>query len=395
MSVCPSCGKENPPDAEFCQYCNQPLETPGKPPRLLSQIQGLIPAEPVITSGRLRDSDSQLAAGLAVSSGVVSEKGGRSEPETAVAITGAVVDDITEGQVEGAEEPAFKPTPPPPSPTVVSAPAPTGGRNALAIIASIFIGVILFGSIGNLLAPATPSVSTSVKNAYTFIEILSSSSRVLLAWDYDPATQAELELLAQPILQHLQQKQVNTVFMSLRPFGPSVAADAYNLSSRLGAANNMVVASPNPVEFGFIPGETAALRSLTLSPVMASNQPVLSAQASGIRPTETIDAFDLIIEFSSDFASSQQWAEQVSVRTKKPLIVAASGAVAPALLPYEQTGQIRVLLSGYPDALAYESLIGQRGPAYQQASAQTLALLAFLGVLFFAAFRSLFSSSKH
>jgi len=132
----------------------------------------------------------------------------------------------------------------------------------------------------------------------------------------------------------------------------------------------------------FGPDQPVALQMLEIPPAM-------SALATGMHPAETIDAFDLIIEFSSDMASSQQWVEQIAVRSETPLLVAASGAVAPALRPYEQTGQIRVLLSGYPDALAYEFLLGRKGPARAQATAQTLALLLLVGVLFLAAFRSL------
>jgi hypothetical protein len=197
-----------------------------------------------------------------------------------------------------------------------------------------------------------------------------------------------LQLLAQPILQHLQRRRAHLVFMSLRPFGPSIASDALKLS-RQWLPPHMVDIGPAPVEFGFIPGENAALQSLALSPVIASNRPMMSAAATGISPAQTIDAFDLIIEFSSDLASSQQWVEQIAVRSQTPLIVAASGAVAPVLRPYEQTRQIRVLLSGYPDALAYEFLLGQEGPAHAQSTAQTLAIMTFLAIIFLAAFRSL------
>jgi hypothetical protein len=267
-------------------------------------------------------------------------------------------------------------------------PPPASDRDwTLPIIAGVFFALILLGSLWNVLSPAGATLRPSVKNAYTFIEILEPGANVLVAWDYDPATQGELQLLARPILQHLQRKGANTVFMSLRPFGPNVATDAYQLSQE--TPPHFPAAAPNPVEFGFIPGENVALRSLALSPVIASNQPAMSARATGMHPSETIDAFNLINEFSANVANTQQWVEQIAVRSEKPLIVAASGAAAPVLRPYEQTGQIRALLSGYPDALAYETLLGKQGPAYAQASAQTLALLAFLGILFLAAFRSL------
>ena len=385
--ICPHCGKENPEGAEICQHCGERL-TPARPPRLLSQIQGLIPAEPVITSGRLHDPDillpdNSIPKQLPPPPPQEAQPESPEPPVTAMAAGVAVAAAADDAEVETEVAPESEP------PELVPPPSSPSPKNvAQPLIAGLFFAVIILGGVWNLLAPAGAPLRPSVKDAYAFIEILPPNARVLLAWDYDPATQGEMQLLAQPILQHLQRKGASAVYMSLRPFGPNVAADAFNFSQRWRPPN-MASAGPPPVAFGFIPGENAALRSLALSPVIASNQPAMSALATGMHPAETIDAFDLIIEFSSDMASSQQWVEQIAVRSETPLLVAASGAVAPALRPYEQTGQIRVLLSGYPDALAYEFLLGRKGPARAQATAQTLALLLLVGVLFLAAFRSL------
>jgi len=379
MKICPHCGAENPDDAEFCYQCNELLAGSGKPPRLLSQIQGLIPAEPVITSGRLRNPPLDLPR-VKLGERDIPTATQANEPITAP--KKRQPSKTKPGISRHAQKTEPRLTPPPPRTS------PRKQLSTLTIVAGIILGLVLLGSLTNLLTPSQPFISNSAKNAYSFIEILPPSARVLLSWDYDPATQGEMELLAQPILQHLLRKRVQTVSMSLRPLGPGVATDAYSLSYRLGA-KNVVAAAPPPVNFGFIPGENVALRSLTLSPVTTSSRPTQMAQATGLKQKETINAFDLIIEFSSDFANSQQWVEQVSVRSQSPLIVVASGAVAPALQPYEQTGQIRVLLSGYPDALAYEELLGQNGPAHHQATAQTLAQLALLGIIILAAFHSL------
>jgi hypothetical protein len=104
---------------------------------------------------------------------------------------------------------------------------------------------------------------------------------------------------------------------------------------------------------------------------------------------EPITAFDLIIEFSAETAASRQWVEQIAARQPVPLIVAASGAVAPALEPYAQTGQIVALLSGYPDALAYEALLGIPGTATGRQMAQNAVHLLVVAVVIAALIRSL------
>ena len=88
-----------------------------------------------------------------------------------------------------------------------------------------------------------------------------------------------------------------------------------------------------------------------------------------------------MIEFSAETSATQEWVEQIAVRQNVPLIVAASGAIAPTLRPYTQTGQIAALLEGYPDALAYEGLIGYRQETGQRQTAFSLVQGAFLALI--------------
>ena len=365
MTFCPHCGKENPEDAIQCQHCGEPLETAGPPPRLLSQIQGLLLPEPVITTGRLQDPAHALPIDQWPPTFV------QSEPEPAPATP---------------SEPP--PSPPPPSQSPSSATRDTSQR-MLWTVAAFFFLLALGGSLWPKSHTQPAAVFPSAKNAYAFIEVLPPDARVLVAWDYDPATQGELRLLAQPILYHLQRRNITTTFVSLTPFGPNMAADtlAYNMLHEPAIASH----APLPVQLGYLPGEEVALRSLVHSPIRTSNRPAYTAQALQLDPTATLtQTVHLVIEFSSDFGRTQAWVEQVAARSQVPLVVAASAAVAPMLRPYEQTGQIRALLSGYGDALAYEHMLGiQRGPAIQQALSQSLLTAALIGVVLVAGVRSI------
>lgn len=377
--ICPHCGQETPDVGDVCEHCGGALLPEVRPPRLLSQIQGLILPEPVISVGRLHHPDVTLPPALLPERLDVVLP----EPEPQAAAEGHVVDLDEEADDGAGQQEGFPPPPPPPPPALQAQPNLT-----MAIIASAMLALIVAGSLWNVLGNAGAAMRPAVKEAYTFIEILPDDAQVLVAWDYDPATQGEMRLLAQPLLHHLQRRGVKIVSMSLRPFGPDVATDAMAFSARWQALDSRSL-GPAPSSLGFIPGDALALRSLALSPVLASSQPSMSAQATGMRQDETVERFDLVIEFSADYASSRHWIEQVAVRSSSRLLVAASGAIAPSLRPYEQSGQIRALLAGYPDALAYESLLNQVGPARAQVTAQTLALFFILGVVLLAALRSI------
>lgn len=329
MIICPRCETSNPPDAEECARCGRPLAIP--PPRLLAQIQGLIPAEPIVSSGQLKP-------------------GTEASWEQAARVA---------NQIE---------TPPPPVPP---SPATQAGPPPRWLAAGVFLAILfgfLFPSFASDLPPRRPGVET----AFHLIDILPPGARVLLAWDYEPTTQGEMQLLAQPILQHLQQRQALVADVSLRPLGPGVAADARRLASAWRPPGVAAEGLP-PVNLGFIPGNAAALQALVIAPTAAASLPGDSLTAMDME--DVLDAFDLIIEFSAESSASQQWIEQIAARQPVLLIVAASGAIAPVLEPYAQSGQLTALLAGYPDALAYESLLGQVGPATSQQTPQTLAHL--------------------
>jgi hypothetical protein len=197
-----------------------------------------------------------------------------------------------------------------------------------------------------------------------------------------------MQLLAQPLLRHLQSRRVVLVNVSLRPLGPAMAAAAF------AELETIVPLLQPPVDLGFLPGESAALQALALAPAGVSTLSATDRNRLALAADEPIAAFDLLIEFSAETATSRQWVEQIAARQPVPLIVAASGAVAPALEPYAQTGQIAALLSGYPDALAYEALLGVSGTATARQTAQNAVHLLVLGIVVAALIRAFFRRSS-
>ena len=430
MNVCPQCGRENAPTARVCEHCQASLDEGAAPtPRLLAGIQGLIPAEPIISTGRLREDEPPEPAVVEPETPVVEdepearvEKEDReSEPtvelETPAEEETEQVEQIPpsepESPVQGRHPvwiPVFEAAPEPEKivaemaaedehaksfpivlarPTAIVLPRQDSEPSwLLGIIALVLVSTILLGYFFSPDESARAPRRPAVESTYTTIELLPNQPRVLLAWDYEPTTQGEMQLLAQPIIRHLRLKRARIANVSLRPTGPAVAADAIALADSqlpLGAQ----VAQPPAVQLGFIPGDAAALRAISQSPAEAANLPEFRAQELGMDAGETLEAFDLIIEFSAETAASREWIEQIASRQNTPMIIAASGAVAPTLRPYEQTGQIAALLSGYPDALAYEQLMGLDGPASAQQSAQTWLSLLFVGLVIALTVRSI------
>ena len=392
MIVCPHCGAQNAGDATTCVNCGTALVMatagddggpadvlspvadgppddgpPGggalPPPRLLAQIQGLIPPEPIITTGL-------LAPGTEADWQRVEEVLQRIGPVAVAAMA------------------PVPPAPPAPAPLPLAVP-PTRSPSRPVWVGLALLIAILAGFAFPPDQPAPAPRRPGVEAAYALIEALPPGARVLLAWDYEPTTQGEMQLLAQPILSHLQDKRARLANMSLRPLGPAMAADAYALTAAWRPAFAQTMFRPRPTDFGFIPGDAAALQALALSPAGAASATAASLSRLEMAPGAGIEAFDLIVEFSAETTASREWIEQIASRWKTPLLVAASGAVGPALEPYVQSGQVSALMTGYPDALAYEDLVGQPGPASTQQFPQSLVHLLFVIIVLLGLARSL------
>ncbi|MCO6449696.1 MAG: zinc ribbon domain-containing protein [Caldilineales bacterium] len=390
MIDCRNCGKANADDTVNCAQCGEPLGVALPPPRLLAQIQGLIPPEPIISTGRrsvtvesaTRLDIDDVAVGAAVTAAAIATRVGDTEEIEPV----SAVDDLTAVAVGATitamgESGAAQKAPPPPRFVTLPDPEPappSPWSPALVIIAAAMILAILIGQFLPAPSVANTPHRPDVELAYSFIEILPRNANVLLAWDYEPTVQGEMQLLAQPILNHLTQKQARIANVSLRPTGPAVAADAYVFTDRFLPLSAQV-ARPAPVSLGFLPGDAAALQALALAPASISNLPESGMRALGLQDDDSLSGFQLIIEFSAETAATQEWVEQITTRQDTPFLVAASGAIGPALRPYQQTGQIAALIEGYTDALAYEVLLGQDdGPAAAIQPSWTLALLVVL-----------------
>ncbi len=341
MNRCRYCGAENADDATLCAQCGRVLNVP--PPQVLAQIQGVLPAEPVICTGHLAPEDQALWQELVTT--------------------------------------VMAASPPSPPPAAVG-PATTVGLGLLMLGVILMTAVLTPPGWRSDLSKAPPR--PGVVAAYHLIAVLPSTARVLLAWDYDPTTQGEMQLLAQPLLRHLLGRRVALVNVSLRPLGPAMARAAF---ADLAMPVPLLQA---PVDLGFLPGESAALQALALAPAGVVPLSGAARDRLALAGNEPLTAFDLIIVFGAETTAGRQWIEQIAARQPVPLIVVASGAVAPVLEPYAQTGQILALLAGYPDALAYEALLGIPGTATARQTAQSAVhVLALVVILVAALVRSL------
>jgi hypothetical protein len=248
----------------------------------------------------------------------------------------------------------------------------------VALIALILI-VILFGP-----KPLTPAALSAVDPQAVAInnqiESLAPGAPVLVAVDYGGGLAGELNIVAQPVLQHLMAKNARIVFVSTQIEGPALAESLFS-TARLNGGS--VYPQALEANLGYLVGGSTALKSLAASPLSTSlpvpwggngtwNQSALSGLSQ-------ITDFAQVILLTDTPENARDWVEQAQPELAAkhvPLIVLSSAQAAPMLRPYQQSGQITALLSGLTGGAAYEQLRQVRGAGTTSYNAYLAGILA-------------------
>jgi hypothetical protein len=207
---------------------------------------------------------------------------------------------------------------------------------------------------------------------------LPADAVVVVSFDYDPATEAEMGPLAQIIVKDLLDHQAKVVGVSLRPQGAGMAqamfeqfADEYPYGQRT-------------VNLGYLPGQTTGVRSLAF----LSSAPWFQGGAETLQGSSAwqnvggLGDVALVVVLADSPLPVRWWVEQLGpgTRSNRPMVAAVSKAADPSVRPYynqsdPKSGQLLGLLSGISDAAAYEHWLDQPGRAVQSLAAQSVAHL--------------------
>lgn len=180
-----------------------------------------------------------------------------------------------------------------------------------------------------------------VESGFQAIDALPPGALVQVLWAYDPATAGEMELLAAPVLRHLQKRQAALDVVSLLPNGPATARRLFaslaeaQLPAPLGLSVQSTAPVQSPVDVRFLPGGAVILPSL--GSVRSQLAVVLAAQAEDV----------------------QHWLEQVAPLNRAAVVAVTAAGADPPLRPYLQSGQLVGLISGFDGAYHYTRLLDE------------------------------------
>lgn len=277
--------------------------------------------------------------------------------------------------------------------------APTGGvtltaaivpervrRQGPALLLLLLLGLAALVPAGSASALRLASPDRSrVDQLRVAIGDLASGALVLVAFDADLGTYAEIRAATRAAVADLAAHGAQLAVVSFTPDGRAIAAAELDRLARGGAG-------PAPADLGFVAGSEAGMVRAIVSIVPeAASGPVVDAirQRGG-----GIGAFDMVLVVSGSDLSARSWVEQVGSRLPTlPIISVAPTFLGPELEPYLRSGQLSGLLATVREGVAYAESVSAGslvdvGPILSPL-AMLLGMLAALAVLAESGFRRL------
>lgn len=253
------------------------------------------------------------------------------------------------------------------------------------LIAAVILPLLLWDSLPSVVRESrlgsafflqgrTIDVTLPVADLYNQIETLDSGARVLVAFDYDPSTVEEMDLVAGAIVGHLMDQQARVVAVSLLPAG---AATAQELLERTAAGQPGYADGYGRryANLGYLPGQMVAVRLLGQSvpkalPLDFLGNPVLDLEV--MEGVVSLQDFDLIVELAAVQDSVRWWIEQGGTPHGIPLGAGVSASIEPLVRPYYETEprQLVGVVGGVPGVAMYQALGAVEGSTLQSNDSQ-------------------------
>jgi hypothetical protein len=198
-----------------------------------------------------------------------------------------------------------------------------------------------------------------VKKTFRAVDDLPDGSKVLLSWDWDPASAGELEPMATAFARHCCEKKHKMVFMALWPVGPQMVDDTIENVIKADFPN--MVYGEDYVNLGFKPGNEGVIKV-----IVTDLRQLYTTDARGtnidkipiMRGIKTVRDFKLIINVSAGYPGVKEWVQYAA--TPYPdevnLITGTTGVNAPQLYPYIPE-QLHGMLGAIKGAAEYEKLV--------------------------------------
>jgi len=239
----------------------------------------------------------------------------------------------------------------------------------------IFLLMFLSVGIPILFQLQFPEKPTGLAKAvFKEIENLDEGDRVLLAWDFEPATEGELGPMATAFALHCCKKKVKMYFLSLLPVGPQMIDET--ISGIVEKDFPDLVYGQDYVNLGYKSGYEGVIKV-----IITDLRGLYSTDARGTnidqipmcQDVESVQDMDLILSVSGSYPGTKEWVQYAATPypDKVRIVAGCTGVQSPLLYPYIPE-QLPGLLGAIKGAAEYEKLVVKKygglepDPIYQE-----------------------------
>ncbi|MBC23528.1 MAG: hypothetical protein CMJ32_06380 [Phycisphaerae bacterium] len=226
----------------------------------------------------------------------------------------------------------------------------------LMMFLAVSIPILIIGVTG-LTFPETPTPLAQA--TFDALDELPSGSKILLSFDYDPASEGELGPMATSFVHQCAQKGHKMYFMTLWPLGPRMIEK--NIEKVITSDYPDLQYGVDYVNLGYRAGNEGVIKV-----IVTDLQQMYLTDVRGVGLKEipmmdgirNIQAMDLIVNVSAGYAGTKEWVQYAvsAFPDKLRMVAGCTGVQAPLLYPYIPD-QLIGLLGAIKGAAEYESIV--------------------------------------
>ena len=220
---------------------------------------------------------------------------------------------------------------------------------------AVFIPIYFIGVTGRTF----PEVPSALAHAtFDEIERLRPGDPVLLAFDYDPASEGELGPMATAFVKHAAEKKLRMYFLALWPLGTQMIDNT--VAKVITADFPDLAYGRDYVNLGYKSGYEAVIKV-----IVTNLRELYTTDSHGtalqnipmMRDINNLQQMKLIINVSAGYPGTKEWVQYaVTPYPAIRLVAGATGVQSPLLYPYIPR-QLAGLLGAIKGAAEYEKLV--------------------------------------
>jgi hypothetical protein len=228
----------------------------------------------------------------------------------------------------------------------------------LAMFLCVAVPIIVIGITGKTFPEQATQLVEAVFNE---IENLPPRSRILLSYDYDPASEGELAPMATMFAYHCAARHHRMYFMALWPVGPQMVDDTIEHIIKKDFRD--LECGKDYVNLGYKSGYEGVIKVIITDFTELYSTDTRGTPWSAIpmcQGVSSVQDMDLIVNVSAGYPGTKEWVQYaVTPYPKLRIVAGCTGVQAPLLYPYIPQ-QLHGLLGAIKGAAEYEALVTER-----------------------------------